>query len=102
MTLTKKEESKQRTAQLKVLRDQHQVTVERTRAVLKEQKALRRQICQQLRSGPKIVPEIAAETGLPAHDVLWHITAMKKYDLIVEVGQCGEYYQYAMAEGVKS
>jgi hypothetical protein len=48
------------------------------------------------------VPEIAAETGLPSHDVLWHITAMKKYDLVVEVGQCGEYYQYAMAEGAKS
>ena len=101
MTQTK-DTAKQRTAMLKALRDQHQVTVERTRALLKDQKAVRRQICQQLRSGPKIVPEIATETGLPAHDVLWHITAMKKYDVIVEVGQCGEYYQYAMAEGVKS
>jgi len=53
---------------------------------------------QQLRSGPKIVPEIAEITGLPAHDILWHITAMKKYDLIIEVGQCGEYYQYALAQ----
>jgi predicted transcriptional regulator len=101
MTQTR-EDAKQRTAKLKALRDQHQDTVERTRVLLKEQKAIRRQICQQLRSGPKIVPEIAAETDLPSHDVLWHITAMKKYDLIVEVGQCGEYYQYAMAEGAES
>jgi predicted transcriptional regulator len=97
MTQTK-EDARQRTAKLKALRDQHQDTVERTRELLKTQKAVRRQICQQLRSGPKIVPEIAAATGLPSHDVLWHITAMKKYDLVIEVGQCGEYYQYAMAK----
>jgi hypothetical protein len=101
MTLTR-EEARQRTATLKQVRDQHQDTVERTRALLKEQKAVRGQICQQLRGGPKIVPEIAAATGIPAHEVLWHVTAMKKYDLIVEVGQCGEYYQYAMAKEVES
>jgi len=82
MTQTK-EEARQRTALLKQLRDQHRDTVERTQALLKTQKAIRRQICQQLRSGPKIVPEIAEITGLPAHDILWHITAMKKYDLII-------------------
>jgi predicted Rossmann fold nucleotide-binding protein DprA/Smf involved in DNA uptake len=97
-----REDAKQRTAILKQLRDQHQETVERTRALLKEQQAIRRQICQQLRSGPKIVPEIAEATGLPAHEALWHITAMKKYDLVVEVGQCGEYYQYAMAKETES
>lgn len=97
MTLTR-EEAKQRTAALRQVRDQHQETVERTRARLKEQQAVRRQLCQQLRGGPKIVPEIAEATGLPAHEVLWHITAMKKYDVVKEVGQCGEYYQYAMAK----
>jgi predicted transcriptional regulator len=97
MTQTR-EEAKQRAAMLKQVRDQHQETVERTRALLKEQQVVRRQICQQLRDGPRIVPEIAEATGLPAHKVLWHITAMKKYDLIIEVGQCGEYYQYAMAQ----
>lgn len=101
MTLAR-EEAKQRAATLKQLREQHQETVERTRERLKEQQAIRRQLCQELRSGPKIVPEIAEATGLPAHEVLWHITAMKKYDLVVEVGQCGEYYQYAMAKGAES
>jgi len=101
MTQTR-EEAKQRAAKLKELREQHQETVERTRAWLKEQQAFRRQICQHLRSGPKIVPEIAEAAGLPAHEVLWHITAMKKFDLVKEVGQCGEYYQYAMAKETES
>jgi predicted transcriptional regulator len=101
MTQTR-EDAKQRAVILKKLRDQHPETVERTRTLLKEQQAVRRQICQQLRGGPKIVPEIAEATSLPAHEVLWHITAMKKYDLIIEVGRCGEYYQYAMAKETES
>jgi predicted transcriptional regulator len=101
MTQTR-EEARQRTATLKQVRDQHQDTVERTRALLKEQQTVRRQICRQLRSGPKTVPEIAEATSLPAHEILWHITAMKKYSLVQEVGQCGEYYQYAMAKEIES
>lgn len=101
MTQTK-EEAQKRTAFLKRLRDEHQDSVERVRERLKEQTAIRRQICQTLRSGPKIVPEVAEATGLPPDQVLWHLTAMKKYSLIVEVGQCGEYYQYAMAEGAEA
>lgn len=97
-----KEKVRQRTALLKELREQHQDTVERARALLKEQKAVRQQICQVMRSGPKIVPEIAEATGMPTHEVLWHITAMKKYDLVREVGQCGEYYQYAMVKEAKA
>ena len=50
---------------------------------------------------PKTIPELAEQTGIPAHEILWHITAMKKYDLIVETGMCGEYYLYQRAEGAK-
>lgn len=100
--MSDKAEAKQRTEMLKRLRKEHAETVERTQALLKEQKAIRRQICQVMRNGPKTVPEVAEESGLPANEVLWHITAMKKYDLVVEVGQSGEYYQYAMAEEARS
>lgn len=96
------ENSQSRAAQLKQLRERHQATVERARALLKEQQAVRRQICQQLRDGPRIVPELSTATGLPAHEVLWHITAMKKYDLVAEAGQCGEYYLYALVKEAES
>ena len=39
--------------------------------------------------------------GLPADEVLWHIIALKKYDLAVETGMCGEYYLYQLAEEAK-
>ena len=91
-----KEDAKKRTAILKRLREEHKDTVARTQTLFKEQKAIRQQICQAMRDTPKSVPEVAETTGIPADQVLWHITAMKKYDLAVETGMCGEYYLYQL------
>jgi ferredoxin len=77
--MTTRSDNKKRGAVLKQLREQHKSSVERTQTLLKGQQATRRQISAVLRDNPKTVPEMAAETGLPAHEVLWHITAMKKY-----------------------
>jgi predicted Rossmann fold nucleotide-binding protein DprA/Smf involved in DNA uptake len=95
------EAAKQRIALLKRLREAHQETVAQAQARLKEQKAIRRQICQVIRDAPKTVPEVAEAAGLPPGQVLWHLIAMKKYDLAVETGMCGEYYLYQLAEEKK-
>lgn len=89
-----KEDAKRRAIFLKELREEHKETVARTQELLKQQKAVRREICKHIRNESKAVPEIAELTGLPASEVLWHITAMKKYGLISETGMCGEYYLY--------
>lgn len=99
--MSTKEVAKTRAIFLKRLREQHKETVARAQALLKEQKAIRRQICQPTRDEPKTIPEIANITGIPAHEVLWHITAMKKYGLVVETGMCGEYYLYQRVEDKK-
>ncbi len=91
---SKREDAKKRAIFLKRLREQHKATVTNAQMLLKAQKATRREICKPMRDEPKTVPEIAESTGLPAHEVLWHITAMKKYGLVVETGMCGEYYRY--------
>ena len=90
-----------RTQRLKRLREEHSETVARTQELLKAQKALRRQLCQPMRDNPKTIPELAEATGIPAGEVLWHITAMKKDDLVEEVGMCGEYYLYQRREEKK-
>ena len=96
--MNQQEAKKQRIALLKSLREEHKDTVTRTQTLLKEQKAVRRQICQVLREAPKTVPEVAAAAGLPPDQVLWHLTAMKKYDLAIETGMCGEYYLYQLVK----
>jgi hypothetical protein len=86
--------AKQRSQFLKQLREEHHETVAQVQALLKKQQDIRRQICQAMRDAPKTVPEIAAASGLPAEQVLWHVIAMKKYNLVIETGLCGEYYLY--------
>ncbi len=95
--MSTKEDAKKRAIFLKSLREDHKETVIRTQELLKEQKAVRREICKHIRDEARAVPEIAALAGLPASEVLWHITAMKKYGLVLETGMCGEYYLYQYA-----
>jgi len=93
-----KEAAKKRTQMLKDLRAERSETVERTQERIKEQQRIRKQLGEAMKDGPKTVPEIAEAAGLPPDQVLWHITAMKKYDLVREVGMEGEYYQYALTK----
>lgn len=96
--MSAKEEVRRRTELLKKLREEHKETVARTQALLKEQKKVNQQICQAIQENARTVPEVAQATGLPAHEVLWHITAMKKYGLVLETGMGDEYYLYQTAK----
>jgi hypothetical protein len=99
--MSEKENARKRAEMLKHMREEHKETVARTQALLKEQQAIRRQICRVMRDAPKTVPKVAEATGIPTSQVLWHITAMKKYDLAVETGMDGEYYQYQLVQETK-
>jgi predicted Rossmann fold nucleotide-binding protein DprA/Smf involved in DNA uptake len=99
--MNSREDAKNKAEILKRLREDHKDSVARTQALLKEQKAIRSQICHAMRDAPKTVPEVAQSTGLPADQVLWHITAMRKYDLVVEADMCGEYYTYRLVKESK-
>lgn len=96
--MTDKKKARERMALLKRLREEHAETVERAQALLKEQQAFRKQLRAAMKDGPKTIPEISASAGLPSHEVLWHVMALKKYDLVREAGREGEYYQYQLAE----
>ena len=94
--------AKQRSQFLKQLREEHRSTVEQVQVQLKTQKDIRRQIAQAMGDEPKTVPEIAAASGLPAEQVLWHIIALKKYNLVIETGQSDDYYLYQQVKEVKA
>ena len=91
-------DAKQRAALLKRLRGENAETVKRTQALLKDQKKVQQLICQNIREQSKTVPEIAASVDMPTHEVLWYLTAFKKYDIVVEDGMCGDYILYKRAE----
>lgn len=91
-------DAKQRAAILKQVREEHADTVKRTQELLKEQKKIQQLICQQIREKSKTVPEIASEIDMPTNEVLWYLTAYKKYDIVVEDGMCGDYILYKRVE----
>ena len=62
------------------------------------QRKIQKQLKQALKEGPKTVPEIAKQTGIPSHDVLWHLMSMKKYGQIVEGQERESYYEYRLEE----
>lgn len=90
--------AKARTQLLKRLRSDHEDTVAATQELLRAYKAIHRDICQLIREKSKTVPEIAEALEMPAHEVLWHLTALRKYDVVAEDGMCGEYVLYKRVE----
>jgi predicted transcriptional regulator len=82
----------------KRLREQHAESVSRTQALYKEQRYIQQEICKIIRDTPKTVPDLAIAIGLPTHEVLWHLTALKKYGIVAESGMCGDYPLYRKVE----
>jgi predicted transcriptional regulator len=99
--MTTQQATQSRGEMLKRLREQHAATVERTQALLREQKRVQQEVCKLLREKPMTVPEVAAAINMPAHEVLWYMASFKKYGLIVEKGMCADYPLYQKAEEKK-
>ncbi len=96
--MSEKEAVKKRAQILKELRVEHQTTVDRTQALLKEQGKVERKILKLIKEESMTIPTIAAQIELPTHRVLWFVTALRKYDQIREDGMDGEYVLYRKEE----
>lgn len=103
MTTIDKEAKRERTKMLADLRKENRDLVEQNQAALKEQQAIRKTLRRGLQGEPRSIPEIAKNSGLPAHEVLWHVNAMKKYGEVIEDGMDDdfEYYLYRLAKEAK-
>lgn len=60
--------------------------------------AHRKAIRTVLERAPSTVPKIASELSLPSDQVLWHLTAMRKYGQAAESGEEGDYVLYALVQ----
>jgi predicted transcriptional regulator len=94
--MTTQRAAQSRSELLKLLREEHSLTIERTLAYFKEQKRIQQEICKVIREKPKTVPEVSTATSIPTQDVLWQLTALKKYGQVVETGMCGDYPLYQL------
>ena len=99
MSESRKTETRNITGELVELRKEHADDVTRAQSMLKRQQATRRMLQKAMKGGPCSVPQLAAQTGMPAHEILWHIASMKKYGVVTEAGtdQSGDYFLYGLA-----
>lgn len=84
--------------ELKLFRERMGGLTEEKKAAGKRRREVRKAIQEALKGGPRTVPEIASQTQLPSPAVMWHLMAMKRYGELAEVGQAGDYLQYALKE----
>jgi len=83
-------------ATLKKLRDERGAAVGAASERNKLRQAVRKQMRAALAVGPSTVPALAAATGVPTQEVLWHVAAMRKYGDLTEVGMDGDYCTYSL------
>lgn len=82
---------------LKQLRQERAVFIERAKAAIKTQTRDVKKIKEQLQTGAKTVPEIAAATGLFASQALIYITGLRKYGIVAEGEKAESYFKYELA-----
>jgi DNA-binding CsgD family transcriptional regulator len=80
--------------QLKLARERHGKPSAARAAERKEHLRLRKALLEALATGPKTVPELAAELGADARTVLWHVAAMRKYNEVTDGPKQGDYIAY--------
>jgi len=83
---------------LKAFRDRMGGISEEKKAWARQQKQALTDIRAALKAGPRTIPEIAAETHRPGHEILWYIMAMKRYGKVAERGLDGDYFRYELKE----
>ena len=68
----------------------------------RDQLEIREKIRKVLATGPKTIPEVSKETGIPARKALWYVMTYFKYGLVAPAGKTeGGYHRYAWKEGKK-
>ncbi len=83
---------------LKLFRAQHSDPSGTLKNIVADFRHDRKQITEALQKGAGTVPELARQTGLPLDQVLWHVTAMRKYGTAQEAGPEGDYVKYEFIE----
>lgn len=92
-----------RSAMMADLRKQNLESVKETQLHVKSQNTIRRALKRSMKTGPHTISEMAEQTEMTKSDVLWHVSAMLRYGIVVEAGmdEDEEYYMYSLAKGVR-
>jgi hypothetical protein len=91
-------EAESRQAALKKLKEARHKQIAAISRRMKVQRQALKAIKEHLHDAELTVPEMAAATGLPAAEVLWHVATLKKYGEVLEGAKDGSYYRYKLIQ----
>lgn len=65
--------------------------------VIREEQAMHAPILAALADGPLTIPEIAERIGAPAHEAVYWVMGMRRYNFVIEDGDADDdgYFRYA-------
>jgi hypothetical protein len=81
-------------AAVKALRQERKEQVDRARALSKQRNKMMRAVQGALDDAGKTVPELADQLDMPAADVLWCVSGLRKYGKALEGDKDGDYFKY--------
>jgi len=64
--------------------------------ISREHAKIKKKLKGALKNGPQTVPELAQATKLRSKDVFWHLMSLKKYGVVTEGEERGNYVEYAL------
>jgi hypothetical protein len=89
-------------AAIGALRDERKVSIAPAIAAHRSRAKDMTRIKRLLREQPMTVPELAQATGIAPDQVLWYVTALKRYDGVVEGAKDDDYFRYSLPAGAKA
>jgi Fic family protein len=92
-------EKNRRKQAIQKLREERKEKIASAAARMKEQKRAIKAIKETLKKGGLTVPQISEKTGMAPSDILWTITALRKYGEVAEAEKDGSYFRYRLVEG---
>jgi hypothetical protein len=66
------------------------------KAYFTEQQKIFKAVRTALAKGPRTIPQLAAECGLPAPVVTWHVMAMRRYGEVLDGPEQDRYLLYTL------
>jgi hypothetical protein len=64
---------------------------------VRDQNHLKASVRRALAGGALTPPQLAEAAGIPAREALWMLIALRKYGVVVEDGQDGDYVRYTLS-----
>jgi predicted transcriptional regulator len=82
---------------IEILRERRGGMSKELKAYFNEQQRVYKALRAALKNGPRTVPQLAKECGLPSPTVMWHLMAMRRYGEVLDGPEQNGYLLYTLA-----